>query len=224
MKTEELIQRLGDSSEPVRRLAKPWSRTVLWLLLALPYVALIVVLMTPRTDLGTKFFEWHFAIEQIASLVTCITAAATAFASTVPGFDRKYLAIPASPLAVWLISVCQGCLQAWMHFGTEGLALKPDWLCLAGIVLVGAIPAITMAVMLRRGAPLPPRLTAALGALAAAAIGSFGLRLFHFHNSNAGIMILVWQMGSVIFFSALASWMGSYLLNWRSLIRKQAAI
>src|SRR3546814_18751817 len=65
---------------------------------------------------------------------------------------------------------------------------------------------------LRRGAPMAPRMTVALGALAAAAVGNFGLRLFHYQD--AGLMVLIWQFGSVALLSALAGWSGGAVLHW----------
>src|SRR6516162_7918992 len=73
-----------------------------------------------------------------------------------------------------------------------------------------------MGLMLRHGAPLTPHLSTALGGLAAAGLGNFGLRLFH--PQDASIMVLVWQMGTVFVLTALAGWAGGLLLDWRSLL------
>jgi hypothetical protein len=70
-----------------------------------------------------------------------------------------------------------------------------------------------MAVMLRRGAPLTPKITTALGGLAAAGLGNFGLRLFHPQDSS--LMVLVWQMGSVLLLTLLCGMAGRLLLRWR---------
>jgi hypothetical protein len=102
-----------------------------------------------------------------------------------------------------------------MHFGPWSLSVQADWLCIPALALFGVVPAIAMAVMLRRGAPLTPHLTAALGGLAAAGLGSFGLRLTH--PQDASVMVLVWQVGSVFALSALAGTAGRHLLNWRSI-------
>jgi hypothetical protein len=88
--------------------------------------------------------------------------------------------------------------------------------CFPAILLVGAVPAIAMAIMLRRGAPLTPHITSALGGLAAAGLGNFGLRLFH--SQDASPMVLVWQVGTVFILTAMAAWAGHHLLNWRSII------
>jgi hypothetical protein len=186
--------------------------------LAIPYVALVVIVMSPRSDLVAKLSDTAYVIEQVAALATGVAAGLAAFASIVPGFDRRILLLPILLFAVWFASLGLGCIRSWLRFGAEGLSLQPDWVCFPAIVLVGLVPAIAMAFMLRRGAPLTPHVTAALGGLAAAGLGNFGLRLFH--AQDASIMVLVWQMGTVFVLTALAGWAGRFLLNWRSLTGK----
>lgn len=91
--------------------------------------------------------------------------------------------------------------------GSNGLSLQPDWFCFPAIVLVGAIPAVAMVVMLRRGAPLMPCRTVTLGRLAAAGLGNFGLRFFH--PQDASLMVPVWQFGRVVILAALAGCLGA---------------
>jgi len=216
METDKLIQRLADGSEPVRPLPRPWLRMATWLALAVAYIALVVYVVSPRDDLLAKLRDLRFCIEEIAALATGIAAAVAAFASTIPGSNRRLLLLPVLPLMVWLGSLGQGCIEAWIRLGPDGLSLQPDWYCVPAIVLVGAVPAIAMAVMLRRGAPLTPHKTVALGGLAAAGFGNFGLRLFH--DQDASIMVLVWQVGTVLVLTALAAWTGPRILNWQAVL------
>ena len=223
--TEELIRRLAEDIEPIRPLPPPWISTGVWLVLAIPYVILVVLVMSPRGDLPTKIADLRFVIEQVAALATGITAAIAAFATVVPGHNRKLIVLPLLPLAMWLGSLGQGCVQDWIQLGRQGLSLRPDWFCLPAIILTGSVPAFVMAVMLRRGAPLSPHVTTALGGLAAAGLGNFGLRLFH--PQDASVMVLFWQFGAVFVVSAVAAWAGGYLLNWRSIVataRRGAAV
>ncbi len=216
MDTEKLIERLTEIGEPVRPLPRPWIRTAAWLLVAIPYVALVVFVVSPRADLISKAAEWRYVVEQVAALATGMTAATAAFATVIPGYDRKFLFLPVLPVAIWVGSLGQGCVQDWVRFGPDGISLQPDWFCFPAIVLVGAVPAIAIAVMLRRGAPLTPHMTTALGGLAAAGLGDFGLRLFH--SQDASLMVLVWQVGTVCILTVAAAWAGRYLLNWRPII------
>jgi hypothetical protein len=190
---------------------------MVWLAIAVPYIALVVYVVSPRDDLLGKLSEFTYLLEQLAALATGIAAAAAAFATTIPGYSRRVLLLPLVPLAVWLGSLGHGCVRDWLQFGPSGLTLVPDWVCFPAIVLVGAVPAIAMVVMLRRGAPLMPCTTVALGGLAAAGLGNFGLRLFH--PQDASLMVLVWQVGSVFVLAALAACAGRYILNWTSIMR-----
>lgn len=216
MDTEKLIQTLAETAQPVRPLPRPWIRTALWLAIALSYMALVVHVVSPRADLIGKLTEARYLIEQFAALATGIAAAVAAFATTIPGYSRKVLLLPVPPLAVWLGILGQGCVNTWLQFGPNGLSLEPDWYCLPAIILVGAIPAAVMVAMLRRGAPLMPCTTVALGGLAAAGLGNFGLRFFH--PQDASLMVLVWQVGSVFVLTCFAGLAGRLLLSWSSII------
>lgn len=213
METEELIKRLATGTLAVRRLQPPWVRAVFWLTIALPYVAVVVRGKLMMVDPSQTLADPRFLIEQAATLATALTAAFAAFCSIVPGFDRRVLLLPLAPLALWIASVGHGCVQDWLRFGADGLAIRPDWDCLPSATIIGIVPAVAMVVMLRRGAPLCPRLTLVLGALAVAAIGNFGMQIFHFRD--ASIMMLFWHLGNVAVLSVLAGWLGDHVLGWR---------
>jgi hypothetical protein len=212
MNTNELIAHLAAGAMPVRRLPPPSVRTLLWLAVSLPFVAAIVVLMPEKVNLAQAIVDKQFLVEEFAILATALAAAVAAFCSVVPGYDRRIVVLPLVPLAVWLASLGQGCVQDLIRSGASGLQLRPDWECLLPAALMGIIPATAMVVMLRRGAPLLPGVTLALGALAVAALTNFGLRLFHF--GDASIMVLFWHFGSVGVLSAVAASLGRYFLRW----------
>lgn len=213
MRTEDLIDRLSADAAPVRPLASPLHRLTLWLCMAVPAVAMVVVVMSPRPDLGLKFVEPRYLVEQGAALATALLAAFAAFSAGVPGHSRWVLAWPLVPLGLWLASLGEGCVTAWLRLGADGLELRPDWVCFPAIAMTGAVPGAAMVAMIRRGAPLMPRATVALGALAAAALGNVGLRLFHLED--ASLMILVWQFGTVAALSLLGGGLGGRVLRWR---------
>jgi hypothetical protein len=214
METDRLIYQLAVNATPVRPLASPWMRTGLWLAMALPYVVLVVIVMSPRPDLALQLADPRFQVEQVAALATAILAAAAAFSSTVSGRSRTIGLLPLAPLAIWFASLGYGCIQDWRALGPEGLRLRIDWDCLPAAALVGIVPAIAMVVMLRRGAPLFPRVTLALGALAVGALAQAGMQIYHV--GDISLMVLVWHLGSVAVLVATAGWIGRRILRWPS--------
>lgn len=213
MRTEDLIRALvADARIPSRRLSPPTIRLGLWLVVSVPWVAVVVAVMGPRPDLADKAGELRWLAEQGAALMTALTAAMAALCAAVPGRPRWEQALPAVPLSLWIGLLGVGCLRAWTLAGPRGLVLQGDWACLPGITMVGLVPGIAMAAMLRRGAPLAPILSVGLGGLAAAALGDFGLRLFH--PQDASLMVLVWQVGTVAGLTALSAAAGSRIVRW----------
>jgi hypothetical protein len=218
--TEQLIRELAGAAQPVRPLACPHLRAGAWLVISLAYIGLIVYMMPARPEMQAKLRDPMFITEELAAIATGIAAAIAAFATIVPGFRARWAMLPLLPLTVWLASLGPGCLREFQQFGF-GIPLDHSLLCLPSIVLLGAVPAVAMAVMLRRGAPLTPYLTAALGGLAAAGIGNAGVRLVH--PEEVTVMLLVWHVGSVMALSILAGSAGRYLLKWPWTVTRAAS-
>jgi len=214
MDTNALIQELASSAAPVRRLSGPWARMLMWFALSVPFLAAVIWLMMP-SDINpvAALADRRFLLEEAVLLATALTAALAAFASVVPGYERRILLIPLLPLAAWLASLGEGCWRNWVALGASGLTLRADWDCLPPAILVGIVPSIAMAMMLRRGAPLLPRVSIALGALAVAAIANLGLRLFHV--GDASVMVLFWHLGGAAVLAGLAALAGRRVLYWR---------
>jgi hypothetical protein len=214
MDTNALIAELANSTAPVRRLPAPGTRMLLWLALSIPVLVAVVWLMSP-SDINplAALADRRFLLEEAVLLATALTAALAAFASVVPGYDRRILLIPLLPLAAWLATLGEGCWRNWVALGADGLALRPDWDCLPPAILIGIVPSVAMVIMLRRGAPLLPRISIALGALAVAALANLGLRLFHV--GDASVMVLFWHLGGAAVLTGLAALAGRRVLYWR---------
>ena len=214
METDALIRQLAAERGPVRPLPNPWLRMARWLALALPYVVAAMFVVSFRDQLSWTLTDRRFVVEQVAALATGIAAAAAAFASAVPGYAKRWILLPVLPMIVWIASIGEGCLQSWNRFGPAAVALGSDWNCVSELIVIGAAPAIAMAMMLRRGAPLMPRVSMALGGLAAAGLANVGLRLVH--RPDATILVLVWHVGAVCALALVAGGLGGRVLNWRS--------
>jgi len=209
-RTETLINDLSRDLKSVTPLPRPWLRTLRWLGILIPYCALAVLILHFSGTLPAPVMDSQFVLEQIFAILTGITAAMAAFASTIPGRGRGYLAWPLIPMLGWLATLGQACFRPT----TGGFSFQHNLLCLPFIIILGTPPAIILWSMLRRGAPLTPSSTAALGALAAAGVGNFCVRLVH--AEDVSLMLVVWHVGGIFVLTAATSAFGRSLLNWRT--------
>jgi len=213
MKTEEFIEGLVADIKPVRPLRPPGARTVAWMAISLPYVAAVAWAKLATGDPVRALGDTHFLIQQAATLTTALTAAVAAFRSAVPGYSMAVVLLPIMPLGLWVATAGHGCMQDWLQVGIDGLAIRPDWDCLPIAAMMGVVPAATLIVMLRKAAPLHPRITLALAALAVASLVNLGLQFAHFRD--ASIIILVWHLGAAAVLVALGGWLGKPVMGWQ---------
>jgi hypothetical protein len=212
LEMSDLIRSLGADLGPVRRLYAPMTRTALWLSASVPYVVAVAVGYRMAGEAVSSSLDARFLIEELAMIATAITAAAAALCCVVPGRDRRIVVLSLVPLAAWLTAVVVACLDAWLRSGSFPMGWPPDWTYFPMLALSSLVPAVAMVVMLRRGAPLYPRSTLALGALAVLALGNAGLRIFH--AGEATLTDLVCDFGTLALLLALAGWIGRGILAW----------
>jgi hypothetical protein len=211
MNTEDLIQRLGDNLEPVKPLATPWRRAAAWLGCATAYVAGVVLLAWARG--GSLDGAGDDVTQQGALIATAVAAAVAAFASVVPASDRRVLGIPWVPGMLVMAALVWGCIVDVRLRGTLGIGREADWPCVASIALGGALLWAVGVAMLRRGAPLTPRVSSLLIGVAAFSVANLEACLSRPHAF--AITILLWHgMTTALFLTALAQ-VGRGLLIWK---------
>jgi hypothetical protein len=72
--------------------------------------------------------------------------------------------------------------------------------------------------MLRRGAPLTPRLSVPLGGLAAAGLGNLGVCVTHHAYGN--VLVLVWHVSIVVALTVIVGSAGRHVLSWQSVVEQ----
>jgi hypothetical protein len=214
--TEALIADLAGRNRPVRPLARPWVRATLWLAIALPSALLVMVTITTHGDWTSRLLLRRVIGEEVFALSTGLLAAVAAFASVVPGSNRRVLLLPLVPLLLWLGGLGNGSVREWLQLTSQGFSMRSEWVCLPATIMAGAVPAIAMTVMLRRGAPLTPRLSLLLAGLAAAGLGNLGVCVTHHPYGN--MFVVVWHVAIVVALTVISGSVGRRLLNWRSLV------
>lgn len=211
-KTSELIDALVDCAAPVRRLRPPLVRAGLWLLLAALVLVLIAVGHGVRPDIAERLHQPIFVIGMLGALATGIMAVIASFKVSIPDSSRWWLLLPAPPLAIWVSTIGYGCLTNWVSIGPDGIHMGEAVQCFATLLMTSVPLSIAMLVMLRYAVLLRPTEVCVAGGMAIAAITAFALSLFH--DLDATIMILVWNLGVAALIAGLASVFGRSMLAW----------
>ncbi len=210
--TPELIDSLVAGAKPVRRLRPPLARAFLWLLLAFAVMALLAISHGFRPDIVRRLQQPIFVISIAASLTTGILAAIASFIVSLPDRSRLWLLLPAPALLIWVSTISYGCLTDWVSVQPGGVRLGEAARCFATLVLTSVPLSLAMLFMLRYAALLRPTLVAATGSLAVAAITSAALSLFH--DLDATVMVLMWNLGVAALIVTLGAVLGKKTFSW----------
>jgi hypothetical protein len=210
--TPDLIEALAANLTPVRRLRPPVTRAACWLLLAALVLALLAVSQGIRPDLAQLLREPTFILGMSGALLTGVLAAVAAFMLSLPDRSRFCLLLPAPALVLWLSTIGYQCLTNWVSLEPNGIRLGETARCFATLVLTSLPLSLAMLVMLRYAAPLRPMAVTLTGSLAVAAITATALSLFH--DLDATLMILMWNLGTAALFVGMGGAFGGKMFSW----------
>ena len=210
--TPDLIDALAANLAPVRRLRPPVTRAFSWLLLAALVVAVLAVSQGIRPDLAQRLREPTFILGILGALLTGVLAAVAAFMLGLPDRSRFWLLLPAPALVLWLSTIGYQCLTDWVSLEPNGIRFGETVRCFATLVLTSLPLSLAMLLMLRYAAPLRPTAATLTGSLAVAAITATALSLFH--DLDATVMILMWNLGTAALFVGLGGAFGGTMFSW----------
>lgn len=215
-KTEELITSLATDLEPVRPLRAPTRRCAIWLVAGGGYLALLAFIVAGfRFQPGSA--DVGYALAQLSAVAAAGLSALAAFESVVPGRPQRSLPWAALALAVWLGVLILSAVGVLQDF--EGIPARQEWACVAMILLGGSPLLAALMLMLRRGAPLRPRLTAVIAALAVGVLANVAACLAQPHSAD--MRTLIWHVGAVAALAVLCFAGARFMLPWAS--RRRAA-
>ncbi len=203
MDTAHLIQVLAADAKPVRRLLPPLARAGLWLLLAAAILGLLTVSHGLRPQLAERMADPVFATSLIASALTGVLAAISAFMLSLPDRSRAWFWLPMPALALWLANIGYQCFAGWVSLPPGAVTVEAASSCVGTFVLTSLPLSLVLFAMLRYAAPLQPFSTIVAGSLAVSAVTSTALSLFH--PLDATVMVLGWNLGTAVLFTGLAA-------------------
>ena len=182
---DRLVQALGADLTPVRRLAAPALRVLLWLAI----VGAVALALTIVSDVGAMIRRLMAApdmwLAAMASMLTAVLAAAAAFQLSLPDRKAAWALLPLPAVLLWIGASGMGCLRAWPV--AEAYPMPPDQPehCLIFILGLSLPLSLLLIAMLRRGFSLRPNLTAIIGGLACASAAATLLNFIHPYDAAA---------------------------------------
>jgi hypothetical protein len=211
-RTPDLIDALVETATPVRRLRPPIVRAGLWLAFAAIVLGLIAIAHGVRPDFSDRLRQPLFVLGMLGALATGISAAVASFRLSLPDSSRLWTLLPLLALALWVATIGYGCLTDWVSMDPDGIRPGEAVRCFATLLMTSVPLSIAMLVMLRHTALLRPIEVSILGGLAVAAVTAFALSLFH--DLDATVMILIWNLGAAALIATLGSLFGRSMLTW----------
>lgn len=210
MLTEDFIAQLSVDLEPTQRLAPPGKRLITWVMVALP-LSLMAGLMMDGAELSLAYqrlTDPRALLELFAIMLTALCAGYAALSSAQPGRSQKVWMLPVLPFAFWASLIGESCWSLFERVGPDQFSFAPHWICYPAVAIMGFAPALGIAALINRGMITNPTLTVSMSTLSATALGAVGLRLFH--EPDATVMLLLWQIIATVSFMAAASALSHY--------------
>ena len=207
-----LVQALTAELTPVRRLASPGLRVLMWLAI-IGAVALALMMVS---DVGAMIRRLLAApdmwLAAIGSMLTAVLAAVAAFELSLPDRKAAWALLPLPAVALWVGASGVGCLRPWSV--AEAYPMPPDQPehCLIFILGFSLPLSLLLIIMLRRGFSLRPNLTAIIGGLACASTSATLINFVHPYDA-AATDLAVHALAVVIVILAYAIFGGRILMR-----------
>ena len=208
MKTDELIRRLAADAPRVRRLRHPLIRAGLWVLVALFILTVLTLLHGPRPEFDVRLREPFFALGMVSALITGVAAAVAVFHISLPDRSRLWLLLPGPPLVLWLATIGYQCFVGWVPLGPGRAALDLATDCFGTLMATSAPLSLLLIVMIRHAAHWRAGTVAVMGGLAVSGLTASALTMFH--PLDATVMILGWNLGTLVVIAGVTVLLGRW--------------
>ncbi len=213
MQTEDLIQQLARDARRVQPLRPIGARVAGWLVLAGASLAVVMILMGVRRELGDVADRLDFTLEATLLLLTACSAAIGALLVSIPGAGevRRVRWIPVA-LGIACVALSAGELAYAAVTGAPTGRLTFAWHCVYKTTSVALVPGIVLFAMVRRAAPLNTAWAGLLAVLATTAVGVLGANIIC--PTDRPLHMLLWHVAPLMIFSAAGAGLGRWLMKW----------
>jgi hypothetical protein len=186
---DTLIQQLTGDLAPVKPLAPPFRRALIWIVVVAA-IAFVAAMATDRHVIAHRLMaEPDMWLAVVGSTLTAILAAYAAFQLCLPDRSSYWALLPLPPALLWIAASGAGCLRVLRIADTRPPTIGDERDCLIIIVALSIPLSLLLLVMLRKGHTLLPGLTTMTAGLAAAAASATLLMFFHPFDATASDLI-----------------------------------
>jgi len=206
MNTEILIHDLASKCRPVKPVAPPLRRFLIWASATIVLLVIGVLIFRPRPDISSVVFEPSFVIPAMAMLCLSFLSALSAFFLTVPDQrSRRFDVIPITVVIFWFGLIAYTVAFSDLENSSPGL------ICMMRIVCLSIAPAALLFYMLNKAAPLRPGLIGLLAGLGALTFAEVGVQFLC--HKTFWAHIFVWHFLPVCAFALIGVLVGRLIFR-----------
>lgn len=207
---DELITKLAQDSATMKRAPHPFLLGGKWMVAALIYLAVALMISGTRQNLWTELHKPWFAAELAALAGILISASLSAALLSYPDLHQKR-SIAYAPIAVFVLFVLV-LLFAWRADNPPAPLPVHSFECTLSITLLSLLPAAWTFHVMRKFASTHSRWAGGIVCLFAFSVGALWLRLY---EQNDSIMhVIRWHYLPMAGFSIIGMWLGKPVLKW----------
>ena len=186
---DTLIRQLAGDLAPVKPLAPPFRRALVWNL-AVAAIAFAAAMTTDVHTIGQRLMaEPDMWLAVAGSTLTAMLAAYAAFQLCLPDRSSYWALLPLPPALLWILASGAGCLRSLRIADTRAPTVSDERDCLLIIIALSIPLSLLLLAMLRKGHSLLPGLTTLTAGLAAAAASATLLMFFHPFDATVSDLI-----------------------------------
>jgi hypothetical protein len=207
---DELINKLAQDSTAVKRAPHPFLLGSEWMVAALIYLAVALLLSGARHDLWLELHKPWFVAELAALAGILICTSLSAALLSYPDLHQKR-SIAFSPIAAFVLFVLV-MLFAWRADNPPAPLPVHSFECTLSITLVSLLPAAWTFHVMRKFASTHSSWAGGIACLFAFSVGALWLRLY---EQNDSIMhVIRWHYLPMAGAGIAGMWLGKRVLKW----------
>lgn len=207
---DELIAKLSQDTATVKRAPHPFLLSIEWMVGAVFYLAVALMIFGARNDLWLEFHKPWFAAEIAALFGIFISTSLSAALLSYPDLHqkRRIAFAPITAFALFMLVM----FFTWHADNPPAPLPVHSYECTRSIALLSLLPAAWMFYVLRKSASTHTHWAGSIAFLFAFSVGALWER---FHEQTESIThVFEWHYLPMIGFGIIGMWLGKVVLKW----------